>query len=319
MRRSGYFRCAALTIAGTRRNQRPELWRLYNTRLRPSAKPCASFRCRIGPNTTFGNTSRRRKSRWCRSISRRCGRSSIAAAPGSWSMTTACRFSPARARNSGFVRFRTLGCYPLTGAIEFGGHDTGRDPGGTARHQAFRASGSLDRQRRGRGDGAQKARGLFLMAASLAKRAHPRSDRDLLRFLTCGSVDDGKSTLIGRLLHDCALIFDDQLEALERESKRFGTTGRQPRFFAAPRRARGRAAAAHNDRCRVPLFRDPGALLYRRRYAGSRAIHPQHGDRRLDLRSCRDPGRCPQRARHPRPGGTPLFARCSAFGMWCWR
>jgi bifunctional enzyme CysN/CysC len=49
--------------------------------------------------------------------------------------------------------------------------------------------------------------------------------RDLLRFLTCGSVDDGKSTLIGRLLHDCALIFDDQLEALERESRRFGTTG----------------------------------------------------------------------------------------------
>src|SRR5271166_1638576 len=53
----------------------------------------------------------------------------------------------------------------------------------------------------------------------------PRSYGDLLRFLTCGSVDDGKSTLIGRLLHDCALIFDDQLEALERESKRFGTTG----------------------------------------------------------------------------------------------
>jgi bifunctional enzyme CysN/CysC len=49
--------------------------------------------------------------------------------------------------------------------------------------------------------------------------------RDLLRFLTCGSVDDGKSTLIGRLLHDCALIYDDQLAGLERESRRFGTTG----------------------------------------------------------------------------------------------
>jgi bifunctional enzyme CysN/CysC len=55
--------------------------------------------------------------------------------------------------------------------------------------------------------------------------ARARRERDLLRFLTCGSVDDGKSTLIGRLLHDCALIFDDQLEALERESRRFGTTG----------------------------------------------------------------------------------------------
>jgi bifunctional enzyme CysN/CysC len=52
-----------------------------------------------------------------------------------------------------------------------------------------------------------------------------RRDKDLLRFLTCGSVDDGKSTLIGRLLHDCALIYDDQLAALKRESRRFGTAG----------------------------------------------------------------------------------------------
>ena len=48
--------------------------------------------------------------------------------------------------------------------------------------------------------------------------------KDLLRFLTCGSVDDGKSTLIGRLLYDCSLIADDTLEVLERESRRFGTT-----------------------------------------------------------------------------------------------
>src|SRR6516164_8088555 len=56
-------------------------------------------------------------------------------------------------------------------------------------------------------------------------RASLRRDKDLLRFLTCGSVDDGKSTLIGRLLHDCALIFNDQLAALERDSRRFGTAG----------------------------------------------------------------------------------------------
>jgi bifunctional enzyme CysN/CysC len=48
---------------------------------------------------------------------------------------------------------------------------------------------------------------------------------DLLRFLTCGSVDDGKSTLIGRLLHDSKLIFEDQLLALETDSKSHGTTG----------------------------------------------------------------------------------------------
>jgi len=57
-----------------------------------------------------------------------------------------------------------------------------------------------------------------------------RRVNDLLRFLTCGSVDDGKSTLIGRLLYDCALILDDQLATLERESRRFGTAGRDIDF-----------------------------------------------------------------------------------------
>jgi len=51
--------------------------------------------------------------------------------------------------------------------------------------------------------------------------------KDLLRFLTCGSVDDGKSTLIGRLLFDTKLIFTDQLAALEKDSRRFGTTGEE--------------------------------------------------------------------------------------------
>ncbi len=49
--------------------------------------------------------------------------------------------------------------------------------------------------------------------------------KDLLRFLTCGSVDDGKSTLIGRLLHDSKLIFEDQLSALAKDSVKHGTTG----------------------------------------------------------------------------------------------
>ncbi len=49
--------------------------------------------------------------------------------------------------------------------------------------------------------------------------------KELLRFLTCGSVDDGKSTLIGRLLYDTQLVLDDQLAALERDSRKHGTTG----------------------------------------------------------------------------------------------
>ncbi len=49
--------------------------------------------------------------------------------------------------------------------------------------------------------------------------------KELLRFLTCGNVDDGKSTLIGRLLHDSKMIYEDHLEAITRDSKKSGTTG----------------------------------------------------------------------------------------------
>jgi bifunctional enzyme CysN/CysC len=49
--------------------------------------------------------------------------------------------------------------------------------------------------------------------------------KSLLRFLTCGSVDDGKSTLIGRLLYDTKLLFEDQLRSLERDSRKHGTVG----------------------------------------------------------------------------------------------
>ena len=50
-------------------------------------------------------------------------------------------------------------------------------------------------------------------------------NKDMLRFLTCGSVDDGKSTLIGRMLYDSKMIFEDQLAAAESESRKYGTTG----------------------------------------------------------------------------------------------
>lgn len=54
---------------------------------------------------------------------------------------------------------------------------------------------------------------------------HAQHNKSLLRFLTCGSVDDGKSTLIGRLLHDTRQIYEDQLSTLHNDSKRLGTQG----------------------------------------------------------------------------------------------
>jgi bifunctional enzyme CysN/CysC len=59
----------------------------------------------------------------------------------------------------------------------------------------------------------------------VAKHTPQAPSKSLLRFLTCGSVDDGKSTLIGRLLHDSKLIFEDQLSALTKDSRQYGTTG----------------------------------------------------------------------------------------------
>ncbi|MCP3445729.1 sulfate adenylyltransferase subunit CysN [Bradyrhizobium sp. CCGUVB14] len=63
------------------------------------------------------------------------------------------------------------------------------------------------------------------MDASVLREPHSTGTKDQLRFITCGSVDDGKSTLIGRLLHDSKLIFEDQLAALARDSAKHGTTG----------------------------------------------------------------------------------------------
>ncbi len=51
------------------------------------------------------------------------------------------------------------------------------------------------------------------------------ANKSMLRFITCGSVDDGKSTLIGRLLYESKLVFEDQLSALESDSKKVGTQG----------------------------------------------------------------------------------------------
>ncbi|MEI9889091.1 MAG: sulfate adenylyltransferase subunit CysN [Rhizomicrobium sp.] len=59
----------------------------------------------------------------------------------------------------------------------------------------------------------------------LAKFLAAQEKKSLLRFLTCGSVDDGKSTLIGRLLYDSKLLFEDHLATLEKDSKKHGTTG----------------------------------------------------------------------------------------------
>ncbi len=62
-----------------------------------------------------------------------------------------------------------------------------------------------------------------LIAEDILAYLDKHQHKTMLRFITCGSVDDGKSTLIGRLLYDSKMIFEDQLAALEADSKRVGT------------------------------------------------------------------------------------------------
>jgi bifunctional enzyme CysN/CysC len=69
-----------------------------------------------------------------------------------------------------------------------------------------------------------------LIAADINAYLEAQQTKNLLRVITCGSVDDGKSTLIGRLLYDSKQIFDDQLSALEADSKRVGTQGQNIDF-----------------------------------------------------------------------------------------
>jgi bifunctional enzyme CysN/CysC len=69
-----------------------------------------------------------------------------------------------------------------------------------------------------------------LIAADIGAYLDRQRNKQLLRFITCGSVDDGKSTLIGRLLYDTRQIFDDQMASLEADSKRVGTQGQAVDF-----------------------------------------------------------------------------------------
>ena len=177
------------------------------------------------------------------------------------------------------VRYRTVGDMAVTGAVRSEAA-TLEDGGGRDRHHARdRARRDPGRRPRVAGrDGGPQARGLLLMDDANPLDAPP----ELLRVVTAGSVDDGKSTLIGRLLHDTKSILDDQLDAVEVTSRERGDGRLRPR--AAHRRPARRARAGHHDRRRLPLLRHPAALVHPRRHARPRPLHAQHGHRRVDRR-----------------------------------
>ena len=141
----------------------------------------------------------------------------------------------------------------------------------------------------------------------------------LLRVLACGWVDDGKSTLIGRLLFECGTIPDDVMAALERDSIRFGTVAGGTDYallvdgLAAEREQGITIDVAYR------FFETPRRRFILADAPGPRAVHPQHGDRRFGRRISPCCWSTPARACWCRRGGTPRSPRCSASARSCWR
>ena len=102
--------------------------------------------------------------------------------------------------------------------------------------------------------------------------------KDLLRFLTAGSVDDGKSTLIGRFLFDSKKIYEDQLDALERDSKRMGNAGEHIDYalLLDGLKAEREQGITIDVAYRYFSTNDRKTQIYHRRHPGARAVHPEY-------------------------------------------
>ena len=273
------------------RAQRPELWNLYNTRHRPGEH------FRVFPLSNWTELDiwqyvDEQKLELSRDLLRpQAARSSAAPAccsrsgPGLSPATGVASEQPFETT----VRYRTVGDMTCTAAVE----STASTPAEVIVETAVDESEREGRHARrrpvlGRRHGGPQAGGLLLV--------------ELLRFATGGSVDDGKSTLIGRLLYDSKQVFEDQLEAVERTSVARGDEYVEPR--PAHRRAPGRARAGHHDRRRLPLLLDAETQVHHRRHARAHPAHPQHGHGLLDrrprpaARSTPAPGPTEQTRRH---------------------
>ena len=143
--------------------------------------------------------------------------------------------------------------------------------------------------------------------------------KDQLRFITCGSVDDGKSTLLGRLLHDSKTVFEDQLSSAAAESKTYGTQGEAVDLallvdgLQAEREQGITIDVAYRyfetDKRKFIAADTPGHEQYTRNM----------GDRHLDGGPGGHPDRRPQGSPDPDPGGTPTSSPSSASATWFWR
>ena len=157
--------------------------------------------------------------------------------------------------------------------------------------------------------------------SELQKFLAAQEKKSLLRFLTCGSVDDGKSTLIGRLLYDTKLLFEDTLASLEKDSKKFGTTG-EDIDFALLLTVDGLEAEREQGitiDVAYRFFATDKRKFHCRRYARPRRQYTRNmatGASNSDLAVILIDAR---KAFSPKPAATPILLRCWASVTSCWR
>ena len=166
-----------------------------STRASCRANRSACFRCRTGPSSTCGSISAARSIPVVPLYFARSGRWCGAAAPGSWSTTSGCRSSRASSPQLRRVRFRTLGCYPLTGRDRIGRGNARRHRGRDGDRPRIGAPGPADRHRRGGVDGEEEAGGLFLMDDRRRTRA---ADRRCPSRTCCASSPAARSMTASR-------------------------------------------------------------------------------------------------------------------------
>ncbi len=213
------------------KNQRPELWNLYNTRVKPGES------IRVFPISNWTELD----------VWQYIHLENIPIVPlyyaavrpvverdGMLIMVDDERLElkPGETVQYKSVRFRTLGCYPLTGAVESEADTLPQIIQEMLLTRTSERQGRLIDHDSGRFHGEEETGGILLMAHQseliendILAYLKSQEEKSLLRFITCGSVDDGKSTLIGRLLWDSKMVFEDQLAALEADSKKVGTQG----------------------------------------------------------------------------------------------
>ncbi|WPX20795.1 GTP-binding protein [Pseudomonas sp. 10S4] len=108
--------------------------------------------------------------------------------------------------------------------------------------------------------------------------------KEMLRFLTCGNVDDGKSTLIGRLLHDSKMIYEDHLEAITRDSKKSAPPAKTSTWHCWSTACRLSVSRESPSMSRTATSRQRAKRNFiLADYPGPRAVHPQHGHRCVHL------------------------------------